>query len=283
MSFLMLTPDQVRELCGPGPVNTDDHPALELSTPKAMDRNKTWADNFAMLLSESRPKANDALLNAQYNQLIYQSDKVFTYYAAASKIGSNDYAEKQAVTYALEADNAVETLQELINNYPNEPMYRGLCATRLMMEGDYQTPLRILKPLEAKPDAKSAVLIAGAYTASADAKHAKAILDKVNPKTPEMLVQYANISASECNLKKTCEYLSDAVKLAPRRDSIRRLYADMLVKSGDVNSASQQFSILEKRTPADTEMLSSYAKLLDEMGRKSEAQRIRATIKLLGG
>jgi spermidine synthase/Flp pilus assembly protein TadD len=285
MSFLLLGPDEIRDLCGDGPTNTDDLPVLELSSPRAYDRNGTWARNFAMLIDSGSKRTSPQvklLLCGHMNQLVYRSGYVFRCYEAAGRGAINDYAERQAEKYAFEADDAADTLVQLVNENANGPWYRPILARLAMKDGDCETAVSLLEPVAGKLDPRSRVLLAAAYSMTGNEAKAKKVLNQTEPKTAEVLAALAGIAGREGQTAKSVRMFGQALSLDPRRDAIRKDYISALLMSGQMNRAADEYAVLVKRRPADPNLLTAYASLLDRLGRHDEARKQLEAAKLFG-
>jgi len=285
LSFLLLRPSEIADLCGPGPTNTDDLPVLELSAPRASDRMRTWTRNFGLLLSASgvQLRYTRLLLGGQMSQLVYHSEDAFRSYGAARKIAFNDYADREGATYALEAGDAEEVLSDLLAEAPNNLWYRSLLARLKVAEGAYYEAIVWLEPFSARLDARSRVLLAMAYSSLREDAKAKRLLENTEPKTPEVLAALGGIAQREGRIGLAIENYGLALAVDRRKDWIRKELAGVLVKSGSLSRAAQEYAVLAQRTPADVDVLCRYAGVLDRLGRHDEAERQRAAARRIGG
>jgi|GEM_PF-570341 len=289
MSFLIFTPENVRKLCGTGIINTDDKPVLELSAPKAMDRMKTWEQNFAMLLDSRIHKAEppvENLLAAQRNQLAYQSAEVFRLYDAARADAWNDYPERQAVQYALEAGDAVETLETMVAESPDNIWLRTLLARVYLRNKNPESALEILSPIAQNNnplEPQDAILLSAAYISNGQTDKAEKTLKRAKQITADVLAAYAGIAYRCGDIEKSIKLYKDALAINPSRSDIRLYLADALAESNRLAEAAKEYESVVTERPADTHALKNYAAVLEKLGRRKESKRILAQVELIGG
>lgn len=180
-------------------------------------------------------------------------------------------------------DDAKVTLEQLINEYPQEPDYKNLMAGALIKEGEQERAIEVLNSiLDDTPQHFAARFnLASIYVDTQNSEQAKALLETLNTERPQqsaVLLLLARAEKALGNPETALDILMTVRTLSPNMTEAQVELADVYAQVNDYDKALLILNALVKDNFLEASYIAQRADILVRSGDFDAAQKDLTTL-----